>query len=194
MECVKNGIKCHTKNRKTNIVFHPLFLMSLSYKHTSILNDVSSVIEHMKANKELYAHRKPLHESDDNESESAGPRYNLLLNDNDRDHYYSDVAICRFLFYDIRRGADRSRLLRHIPQIGSVDPKEIEKIFFDPESEEFVILSRSGEIRIYRGDIRYIYPYYCQIRDPIEYELAYEGDKVYSYNKFNDESEAPISY
>jgi hypothetical protein len=165
--------------------------MPLSHKRTSILNDVFAVIEHMNANKEKYMHSVSSIEDNDNElPKPNGPRYSLLSNSTEKDHYYSDVAICRFLFYDIYRGTNLTRLLNYVPQLRNVDYTEIEKIYFDSEPEEFVISLHSREIRIYRGDVKYIYPFFCQIRDSVEYELVFDGDKVYSLNKFNDEPEA----
>jgi len=158
-------------------------------RHTSIINDVSSILRHMRDNRDFYLVEAPPEELHQPEKK-ASERYKILLNDNERDHYYSDVAICRFLFYDIARGTNMAVLKRYAPHIGDLDHRDVDRIFYDPESEDFVIQARHREVRIYRGDVRYIYPLFCQVRDPIEYELVFDGDKVYSLNKFNDGAEA----
>jgi len=155
-----------------------------------IINDVSSVLEHMKENRDFYLQQREPVQTIVSTPRKRSPRYDLFLNDTERDHYFSDVTLCRFLFFDIARKTNLEGLKRYLPKIAEIDYREIEKIYYESESEEFVIRTKNDELRIYRGDMRYIYPFYCQVRDPIEYELVFEDDKVYSIDKFNDSADA----
>ncbi|MBN1785977.1 MAG: hypothetical protein JW825_03155 [Candidatus Methanofastidiosa archaeon] len=167
--------------------------MPEAQKHTKIINDVLSIIDHMRNNLDLYMVENAIEEPSEQQiEEGKAVRYGIFKNDNERDHYYSDVAICRFLFYDIANGTNIEKLSRYNPGIANIDPGKIEKVYYDEESEEFVIRVADEDFRIYRGDIRYIYPFYCQFNDSIEYELVFDGDKAYSYPKFNDGFEITI--
>jgi len=160
-------------------------------KRTVILNDVSAIIKHMSDNRKLYV-GTDVPDGNEQKSTERKNRYDIFLKDDEKDHYYSDVTICKFLFYDLVNGSNMDMLRRYVPDIEKMESNAVEKVYYEDKTEEFVIITKEHEYRIYRSDIRYIYPFYCQVKDPVEYEIVYFGDKVYTYSKFNENSLIPV--
>ncbi|RZN46195.1 hypothetical protein EF808_05930 [archaeon] len=153
-------------------------------QHTVILGDISEIIEHIK-NHTPEGRTIEQYVPEDDAFEYRR-RYRLIREDKRPENYYRNVAICKMLYSDLVHGTNLTRLEKYAPGISSVDPEDVVRIRYLPEDEDFVIRTTHDTFRIYKGDVQYIYPLYCHVRDNTEFELAYEDDRVITFHIFDD--------
>jgi hypothetical protein len=158
---------------------------------TRLVGDVLDILDH------VISHHEPAPVSVDLEQEEDAAwriQYYHRFSDLDRgEQYYRTVTVCKLLYRDILSGCDNPLLRKYAPGIERIAPSSVSRIRYDNEAEEYVIRSAEGEeIRIYKGDVAYIYPLYCQVPDAAEYDIAYEGEEVFSYAIYNDATYIPV--
>ncbi|MHC1605128.1 MAG: hypothetical protein ACXQTP_04065 [Candidatus Methanofastidiosia archaeon] len=156
---------------------------------TEIVGNISDIIAFLKA---THKKRKPYAATQDMEAKKRRDYYNRFLNLEEGEDYYKTVAICRMIYLDLKRGTNLRKLSRYAPGIESIKPSEIKKIRYDNGTEDYVVTTSSDKYRIYKGDIKYIYPTYCKIPDSQEFELVFEDGRMYVVSKFLDTEEIPV--
>lgn len=164
--------------------------MGRHVERTKLVGDVEDILAYVISHHEP----SPVTVNIEQERDTAWRvRYYNQFSDLERgEQYYRTIAVCRLLYQDVMRGSNNALLRKYVPEIGDIDPHSVTKVRYDAEAEEYVIYHTSGEIRIYKGDIAYIYPLYCQIPDAAEYDVAYEGEDVFSYAIYNDTVHIPV--
>ena len=157
---------------------------------TRLIGDVGDILAYIKSHHEP----SPATVNLEQEQDAAWRiQYYHRFSDLEKgEQYYRTVAVCKLLYQDIERGCENPLLRKYAPGIEDVKYSSVQKIRYDAESEEYVICTTDGEIRIYKGDIAYIYPLYCQVPDAAEYDIAYEGDEVFSYAIYSDTAYIPV--
>ena len=157
--------------------------------HTRVLGDMDALIAFLRQT------HVPAPPSANEEAEDTSWRvrqYERFTDLDPEESYYRIVSVCKLLYRDLASGASRAHLERYAPGIAGLDVSALVRIRYDAEAEEYVILAKGAEYRIYRGDIRYLYPLYCIVPDAAEYELAYDGEDVVSYSLISDTDPIPV--
>ena len=157
---------------------------------TTLIGDVQDILSYIASHHEP----SPVTVNMEQEQDAAWriQYYHRFLEPERGEQYYRTVTICKLLYQDIAHGCENPLLRKYAPGIEGIDISTLKKIRFDAEAEEYVIYSTDGEIRIYKGDIAYIYPFYCQVPDAAEYDIAYEGEEVFSYAIYNEATYIPV--
>ncbi|MHC1609962.1 MAG: hypothetical protein ACXQS3_07115 [Candidatus Methanofastidiosia archaeon] len=164
--------------------------MAVPRHKTAILGKVEDLLEFLKNDGSLK--EKSIALSQDIEIRGRINYYSSFLNLDKGEQYYRNVTICKLIYYDLCNKTNLHLLSQYAPGIENIDQKDILKVRFYPKYEEFVIFTKDKTYTIYKGDIQYIYRFYCQVPDIQEFELVYDGDGVFTFSKFNDEDKIPV--
>lgn len=165
--------------------------MAHSASHTTIVGDINEILDHMRQNHT--PKKSPSHmERDEKERVQRVRHYNRFVGKDTEESYYRVVTVCKLLFYDITHHTNMHIISRYAEGIDSISPEDIEKIYYDSPGEDYVVKTPDTEYRIYKGDIRRIYRFYCDIPDSVEYDLVCDGSQVYTTAKHNETVRIPV--